>query len=82
LAVDLLGGVAQDQVGAKELTVKFNQDVGTKNMQTAIKYLRNSGATKVAALGWCFGGKQAVTLATSGEKLDATVVYYGGSMAT
>lgn len=82
LAVDLLGGVAEDQVGAKELTAKFNQDIGTKNMQTAVKYLKDNGATKVGTLGWCFGGNQAVKLSTSGEKLDATVVYYGGSMAT
>ena len=33
-------------------------------------------------MGWCFGGRQSVNLSISGEKLDATVVYYGGSMAT
>jgi carboxymethylenebutenolidase len=82
LAVDLLGGVAEDQVGAKELTSKFSQETGTKNMQSAVKYLKDSGVSKVATLGWCFGGKQAVNLSISGEKLDATVVYYGGSMAT
>jgi carboxymethylenebutenolidase len=82
LAVDLLGGVAEDQTGAKELTSKFVQDTGTKNMQAAVKYLRDNGASKVSSLGWCFGGKQSVLLAISGEKLDATVVYYGGSMAT
>jgi carboxymethylenebutenolidase len=82
LAVDMLGGVAEDQVGAKELTSKFNQETGTKNMQAAVKYLKDSGVTKVGSLGWCYGGKQSVVLATSGEKLDATVVYYGGGMAT
>jgi carboxymethylenebutenolidase len=80
LAVDLLGGVAEDQVGAKELTTKFVQDTGTKNMQAAVKYLRDNGATKISSLGWCYGGKQSLLLATSGEKLDATVVYYGGGM--
>lgn len=82
LAVDMLGGVAEDQVGAKELTSKFNQETGTKNMQAAVKYLKDSGVTKAGSLGWCYGGKQSVVLATSGEKLDATVVYYGGGMAT
>lgn len=82
LAVDLLGGVAQDQTGAKELTAKFNQETGTKNLQAAVKYLKDNGATKIGTLGWCFGGKQAVNLSISGEKLDATVVYYGGGMAT
>lgn len=82
LAVDLLGGIAEDQTGARELTVKFKQDVGISNMKAGVAYLRSQGATKIASLGWCFGGKQSVELAISGEKLDATVVYYGGSMAT
>lgn len=82
LAVDLLGGVAEDQAGARVLTSKFNQATGTRNMQEAVRYLRESGATKVGSLGWCFGGRQSIELAVSGEKLDATVVYYGGNMAT
>src|SRR3989344_1195882 len=43
----------------------------------AALYLRNKNAGKIASLGWCFGGGQALSLALSGEKLDATVVYYG-----
>ncbi len=82
LAVDLLGGVAEDQDGARALTAKFNQETGIKNMRAAVMYLRSQGATKVASLGWCFGGRQSVELAISGERLDATVVYYGGGMAT
>lgn len=82
LAVDLLGGVAEDQVGARALTANFKQDVGVANMRAATVYLRTRGATKIASLGWCFGGKQSIELAVSGEKLDATVVYYGGGMAT
>lgn len=82
LAVDLLGGVAEDQTGARALTAKFNQQTGVANMRAAAEYLRSKGATKIASLGWCFGGRQSVELAVSGEKLDATVVYYGGGMAT
>lgn len=82
LAVDLLGGTAEDQDGARALTSKFNQATGTVNMRAAVKYLRDHGAPKIASLGWCFGGKQSVELAISGESLDATVVYYGGGMAT
>ncbi len=82
LAVDLLGGVAEDQTGAKELTAKFVQEKGTANMKAAASYLRLEGATKIASLGWCFGGKQSLELAISGEKLDATIVYYGGGMAS
>ncbi len=82
LAVDLLGGVAEDQDGAKALTSKFNQQKGIENMKAGLNYIKERGATKVASLGWCFGGKQSVELSISGEKLDATVVYYGGGMAT
>lgn len=82
LAVDLLGGVAEDQTGARALTSKFDQKTGVENMRAATEYLRKEGASKVASLGWCFGGRQSVELAISGEKLDATVVYYGGNMAT
>lgn len=82
LAVDLLGGVAEDQDGARALTAKFNQATGTANMRAAAAFLRERGVTKIASLGWCFGGRQSVELAISGEQLDATVVYYGGNMAT
>lgn len=81
-AVDLLGGVAEDQTEARALTAKFNPETGVANMRAAVAFLREQGATKVASLGWCFGGRQSVELAISGEKLDATVVYYGSNMAT
>jgi carboxymethylenebutenolidase len=51
-------------------------------MQAAVAYLKEKGATKIASLGWCFGGRQSVALAISGEPLDATIVYYGGNMAS
>jgi carboxymethylenebutenolidase len=82
LAVNLLGGVAEDQTGARALTADFNQETGVTNMRAAAAYLREKGAVKVASLGWCFGGRQSLELATSGEPLDATVVYYGGGMPT
>lgn len=82
LAVDLLGGVVETQDEARALTANFNQDVGVANMRAAVAYLKEQGATKMASLGWCFGGRQSLALATSGEKLDATVVYYGGGMPT
>jgi len=83
LAVDLFGGkVVESQDEARQLTATFNQDTGTANMRAAAKYLRDHGATEIGSLGWCFGGRQSVALAISGEQLGATVVYYGGNMAT
>ncbi len=83
LAVDLYKGqVAETQAQAREISPSFDQKTGIENMRAAVDYLRRSGAKKIASLGWCFGGKQSVELSISGEKLDATVVYYGGGMAT
>jgi carboxymethylenebutenolidase len=82
LAVDLFGKTAEDQTGARELTSNFTQETGLENMRAATQYLRDNGASKIASLGWCFGGRQSIELAVSGEKFDATVVYYGGGMAT
>lgn len=82
LAVDLFGRVVETQEEARALTSQFNQQSGVANMRAAVAYLKSKGATKIASLGWCFGGRQSIELAISGEKLDATVVYYGGNMAT
>lgn len=83
LAVDLYEGkVAETQDEARAISGSFNQEKGEENMRAAVAYLKGKGATKIASLGWCFGGRQSLELATSGEKLDATVVYYGGGMAT
>lgn len=83
LAVDLFNGqVLETQDEARAVTSKFNQATGTANMRAAVQFLRNEGAAKIASWGWCFGGRQSINLAISGEKLDATIVYYGGGMAT
>lgn len=68
LAVNLLDGVAQDQEAARVLTSRYDQKVGVENMKAAVAYLRGKGATKIASLGWCFGGRQSLELAISGEK--------------
>lgn len=83
LAVDLYKGqVVETQEEARAISGNFEQESGTQNLRAAAQYLRDKGATKVASLGWCFGGRQSIELAISGEPLDATVVYYGGNMAS
>lgn len=83
LAVDLYkGNVLETQDEARAYSSQFNQEEGLANMRAAVAYLRGEGATKIGSWGWCFGGRQSVNLAISGEPLDATVVYYGGGMAT
>lgn len=83
LAVDLYNGqVLETQEQARAFSGQFDQAKGTENLKAAVAYLEGKGATKMASLGWCFGGRQSLALATSGVPLDATVVYYGGGMPT
>ncbi|MBI5732523.1 dienelactone hydrolase family protein [Candidatus Jorgensenbacteria bacterium] len=77
LAVDLFGKLATTQNEARTQTSNLNQEKALENLKAAIDYLRSKGSEKMASLGWCFGGGQSLKLALSGEKLDATVIYYG-----
>ncbi|MFN7991422.1 MAG: dienelactone hydrolase family protein [Candidatus Micrarchaeia archaeon] len=84
LAVDLYDGkVATTPAGAAALVSSVNQTRLLENMKAALAYLRQKqGVRKVGSLGWCFGGGQSLQLAISGEKLDATVLYYGAPLVT
>ena len=82
LAVDLYGEVAETSDRARELATatRGNQEKATANMKKAVAYLRtlpNVNSEKIASMGWCFGGGQSLQLALSGEKVAATVIYYG-----
>lgn len=81
LAVDLYEGqITDNQSRARELVTiaRGNQSRSTENMKAALAYLKSQkDVTKLASMGWCFGGGQALQLALSGEELDATVIYYG-----
>lgn len=77
LAVDLFGKVAQTPDEARQMTSSLDKEKAIQNLRAAVAYLRSQGATKIASLGWCFGGGQSMQLALSGENLDATVIYYG-----
>src|SRR3989344_4824967 len=81
LDVDLYDGqVAADSDAARELSSKARSEPekAVENMKAAAAYLRDEQAvTKLASMGWCFGGGQSLQLALSDEDLDATVIYYG-----
>ncbi|HYE60222.1 MAG TPA: dienelactone hydrolase family protein [Candidatus Kapabacteria bacterium] len=78
LAVDLYNGrVATTSSEAQKLRSSLKQEDALSNMRQAVQHLRAKGATKMASLGWCFGGGQSLQLALSEEPLDATVIYYG-----
>ncbi len=66
LAVDLYkGNVLETQDEARAYSSQFEQAEGLENLQTAVAFLKDRGAEKVASLGWCFGGKQSVELSIS-----------------
>jgi carboxymethylenebutenolidase len=85
LAVDLFQGqVTADPNQARELSssVRNNPGIAIENMQSAVRYLtslENVNGSRIASLGWCFGGAQSLQLALNSEEhpLAATVIYYG-----
>lgn len=78
LAVDLYNGsVATTSADAQKYRNAVNQAESIENMKSAASFLSSKGAEKIASFGWCFGGGKSLEFALSGEKLDATVIYYG-----
>jgi carboxymethylenebutenolidase len=86
LAVDLFNGevITNNQTRSGELTgvIRENPGIAIENMKAAVKYLRsldNVNPTKMASLGWCFGGQQSLQLAINSkdDPLAGTIIYYG-----
>lgn len=79
LAVDLYNStIAKTAEEAQKQIGSLDQEKAILNMKSAVDYLRkNENAEKIASLGWGFGGGQSLKLSLSGEKLNATVIYYG-----
>ena len=89
-AVDLFKGeVVTEQNDARRLTqaVRSNPEMAINNLQSAEKYLSslpNVDPSKIASIGWCFGGGQSLQLAFNSQNhpLAATIVYYGSPLIT
>jgi carboxymethylenebutenolidase len=79
-AVDLYDGESTNLTErATQLSqqVAANETAAVDIMKGAAQYLRdNEHVTKVASLGWCFGGGQSLQLSLN-QGMDATVIYYG-----
>lgn len=87
LAVDLhRGEVADTPEQARQLTqaVSQNPQLAEENLRQAYQYLETEQqAPKIASIGWCFGGSWSLNTALlHPDKLDATVIYYGGQITT
>lgn len=82
MAVDLYEGeVAEDPDRARQLAVASKDRVPEiqQNLSQARDYLaREVGAPKIGTIGWCFGGGWSlVTAELLGDRIHATVIYYG-----
>ena len=85
LAVDLYGGeVATDFNRAMELSSSVRNDSASAidNLQSAVNHVRSLdvvNGSRVASLGWCFGGDWSLQLALNSTEnpLAATILYYG-----
>lgn len=90
LAVDLFKGYStNDQSVASQLvkSVRANPEVAISNLQAAVKYVSSLpfvNSSKIASIGWCFGGGQSLQLALHSEQhpLLATILYYGTPLIT
>ena len=90
LAVDLFKGeVSVDPNDTRRMvqSVRSNPEHAISNLQTAVKYvssLPNVDSSKVASIGWCFGGGQSLQLALNSQDhpLAATILYYGTPLVT
>src|SRR5919199_3342131 len=90
LAVDLFKGqVAQNSQQAQQLagSARSNSAVTISNLQAAVNYVSSLpfvDSSKIASIGWCFGGGQSLQLALHSEQhpLVATILYYGTPLVT
>jgi carboxymethylenebutenolidase len=90
LAVDLFEGQStKDPNQARQLmkSVIDNTQRAISNLQAAVNYVSSLpfvNSSKIACIGWCFGGGQSLQLALHSEQhpLAATVLYYGTPLVT
>jgi carboxymethylenebutenolidase len=87
LAPDLLsreGGTASFPTGQEAIAGigKLDEESITKDLTASINYLKGQSfvrANKIGVIGFCWGGGNALLIATRNKDLAAAVVYYGRS---
>jgi carboxymethylenebutenolidase len=90
LAADMFNGeVVTEQNDSSRLTqaVRSNPENAINNLQAAAEYvssLPNVDPSRIASMGWCFGGGQSLQLALNSQDhpLAATIIYYGSALVT
>ncbi|WP_109301350.1 dienelactone hydrolase family protein [Aquimarina sp. AU474] len=85
LAVDMYGDGKQashpDDAGKFAMSVMGNIDSATARFNAALEMLKSHpsvDADKIAAIGYCFGGSVALTMANAGIDLDAVAAFHSG----
>ena len=85
LAVDMYGDGKQanhpDDAGKFAMSVMTNLPEATARFDAALKLLKSHTTVdteKIAAIGYCFGGSVALTMANSGADLDAVAAFHSG----
>ncbi|NER11296.1 Dienelactone hydrolase [Muriicola jejuensis] len=85
LAVDMYGDGKQakhpDDAGKFSGMVMRNIDEAKARFHAALKLLKSQqtvDSTRIAAIGYCFGGSVVLTMANAGEDLDAVAAFHSG----
>ena len=85
IAVDMYGDGKQanhpDDAGKFAMSVMSNLPEATARFNAAMKLLQEHESVdseKIAAIGYCFGGSVALTMANSGADLDAVAAFHSG----
>ncbi len=89
LAVDFYGNgkTADNPTDAQNLATPFyapNNTIGQKRFEAAlakIKTIKGVDTTKIAAIGYCFGGAMVINMARLGEPLKGVVSFHGNLLA-
>ena len=81
-APDIFGAVPKDEEESKAMSARYNQDrpLMRARAQAGFDILRNNpmvDASRIAILGYCFGGTAAVELAETGAPIVGTVTIHG-----
>ncbi|MEW7292767.1 dienelactone hydrolase family protein [Aquimarina sp. 2304DJ70-9] len=85
LAIDMYGDGKQaahpDDAGKFAMSVMGNIETATARFNAALEMLKAQESVdpdKIAAIGYCFGGSVALTMANAGVDLDAVAAFHSG----